>query len=83
MMDRESITKHYSNGEITVVWQPALCQHSTICWKGANGLPEVFNPMRRPWINIEGAPSARIVEQVKRCPSGALSFFYNQENNNK
>jgi len=39
----------------------------------------VFNPMERPWIKMENAPSERIVEQVKKCPSGALSFYYNNE----
>lgn len=65
------ITKRYSNGEVTVVWQPRLCAHSTICFKG---LPEVFDPRVRPWVRIAGAPTARIVEQVERCPSGALSY---------
>lgn len=65
------ITKRYSNGEVTVIWQPRLCTHSTICFKG---LPEVFDPRVRPWVRIEGAPTARIVDQVERCPSGALSY---------
>jgi uncharacterized Fe-S cluster protein YjdI len=65
----------YSNGEITVVWKPEICQHSTLCWKG---LIEVFNPKERPWVKIDGATTERIVEQVKKCPSGALSFFYNE-----
>jgi uncharacterized Fe-S cluster protein YjdI len=64
----------YSNGEITVVWKPEICQHSTLCWKG---LIEVFNPKERPWVKIDGATTERIIEQVKKCPSGALSFFYN------
>jgi uncharacterized Fe-S cluster protein YjdI len=65
------ITKRYSNGEVTVVWQPHLCAHSTICFRG---LPEVFDPRVRPWVRIGGASTARIVEQVKQCPSGALSY---------
>jgi len=34
-------TFKYTNDEITVVWQPKVCIHSTFCWKG---LVEVFNP---------------------------------------
>jgi len=80
-MDRENITKKYSNGEVTVVWKPGTCIHSTICWKAATGLPEVFNPKEKPWIKMEASTTERIVEQVKKCPSGALSFYYNNAEN--
>jgi uncharacterized Fe-S cluster protein YjdI len=66
-----SITKRYSNGEITVVWKPALCSHSTICFQG---LPAVFDPRERPWVRIAAAPTDAIVRQVEACPSGALSW---------
>ena len=68
----------YSNEEITVIWQPEICKHSTLCWKG---LIEVFNPQERPWIKMDGAATERIIEQVKRCPSGALSYIQNSEKN--
>lgn len=67
---------NYSNGEITVVWKPELCQHSAICFKG---LPEVFDPRIKKWVNPNGASSERIIEQVKKCPSGALTYFLNNE----
>ena len=73
-MNRDSITKKYSNGEITVVWKPHLCQHTGICF---NGLPSVFDPRVHPWVNIEGASTEEIIVQVKQCPSGALSFYMN------
>ena len=63
--------KHYSNNDITVVWQPDLCQHSGICFRG---LPLVFDPRRRPWTQLEHADTETIVAQVERCPSGALSW---------
>ncbi|MBK8969609.1 MAG: (4Fe-4S)-binding protein [Lewinellaceae bacterium] len=66
--------KEYTNGDITVVWKPDVCQHSAMCWKGLNA---VFNPQARPWINIDGADSAAIIAQVEKCPSGALSWFRN------
>ena len=75
----KDITKKYSNGTITIVWKPASCMHSTICWKEATGLPGVFNPAEKPWIKPEGATTERIIEQIKKCPSGALGFYYNNE----
>jgi len=68
---RDDITKHYSNGEITVVWKPALCIHSGVC---ARGLIKVFDPRRRPWIILDGYDSDTIVRQVEQCPSGALAI---------
>ena len=73
----KDITKKYTNGEVTIVWKPDTCIHSRICWTAATGLPEVFNPMERPWIKPEGASTERIIEQVKKCPSGALSYYMN------
>jgi len=64
------ITKHYDNGEITIIWQPSLCIHSAKCFVG---LPSVFNPRKRPWVSMEGTETAQIIEQVQKCPSGALS----------
>jgi uncharacterized Fe-S cluster protein YjdI len=72
----KDITKKYTNGEVTIVWKNAQCIHSTLCWKG---LTTVFNPTERPWIKPEGASTQEIIEQVKKCPSGALSYFMNAE----
>ncbi len=69
-------THKYSNGEVTIVWKPTNCIHSTLCWKG---LKEVFNPAERPWIKPEGSSAEKIIEQVRKCPSGALSYFINNE----
>lgn len=66
--------KKYSNDDITIVWQPSKCIHSTKCWKGEGGLLSVFNPMIKPWINPEGASTDQIIERINTCPSGALSY---------
>ena len=78
----KEIIKKYTNGEVTIVWQPTVCIHSAICWRGENGLPEVFNPAEKPWIKPEGADTKRIIEQIKKCPSGALSYFMNEDKEN-
>ncbi len=75
----KDITKKYTNGEITVVWKPSICIHSTICWKNATGLPSVFNPAERPWIKPEGATTQEIINQVNKCPSGAISYYKNED----
>jgi uncharacterized Fe-S cluster protein YjdI len=64
--------KEYSNGEVTIVWESEKCIHSAIC---AKGLPKVFKPRERPWITIDAASTEVLVNQVKQCPSGALSYY--------
>jgi uncharacterized Fe-S cluster protein YjdI len=71
-------TKEYSNGEVTIVWKSDACIHSAIC---VNGLGDVFQPKEKPWIKINAASTAALVKQVKACPSGALSYYMNGENN--
>lgn len=76
-MEKE-ITKNYSNGEVTIHWKPSKCIHSGIC---VNGLPDVFNVNKRPWIEITAASTDALIDQVKKCPSGALSYSMNESKN--
>lgn len=69
-------TLRYSKDDITVVWKPKVCIHSKLCWQG---LREVFDPLKRPWVNMDGASAEAIIEQVSKCPSGALSIEKNGE----
>lgn len=64
-------TKEYTNGEIDILWKQDKCIHSGICVKT---LPKVYNPNERPWIKPENASTAELIEQVSKCPSGALSI---------
>jgi len=72
------IIKEYTNGELTIVWKPAKCIHAGECVKA---LPKVYDPNRRPWIIAEGADTAALKDQIGKCPSGALSYFMNGEEN--
>ena len=40
------------------------------------GLADVFNPRRKPWVDLSQAETQQIIEQVKKCPGGALSIEY-------
>jgi uncharacterized Fe-S cluster protein YjdI len=78
----KDITKKYSNGEVTIIWKPSACIHSKLCWDKLKGLPQVFDPSQKPWIKPEKASTEKIIEQIKKCPSGALSYtMHNSEEN--
>ena len=68
--------KEYTNGDVTVVWKPKLCMHSGKC---VGGLPSVFKPKVKPWIQPEGAHSDEITHTVSQCPSGALTYYTNKD----
>ena len=72
----KDITKTYTNGEVTIVWKPSVCIHSAICM---NGLGEVFHPQELPWITPEKSTTEKIIDQIKKCPSGALSYYLNAD----
>ncbi|NND06306.1 MAG: hypothetical protein HKN87_07990 [Saprospiraceae bacterium] len=63
--------KKYQREDLIVQWKPDLCIHSEIC---AKGLGKVFDPKRKPWIDLERAEKDKIRKQVLACPSGALSL---------
>ena len=63
--------KEYQKEDVTICWDQTKCTHSAMCVKG---LPNVFQPKERPWIKLDGADKESIVNQVNKCPSGALSI---------
>lgn len=63
--------KDYTGQRITVHDNRRICSHSAECLKN---LESVFQLGQRPWINPEGASIESIIQAVRMCPSGALSY---------
>jgi CDGSH-type Zn-finger protein/uncharacterized Fe-S cluster protein YjdI len=61
----------YANDAIEVHWEPKLCIHARTC---VRRLGQVFDPERRPWVDVDGADPDEIAATVLTCPSGALHF---------
>lgn len=70
--------KEYKKGGMTIVWESEKCIHSGIC---ARGLPAVFNPSARPWVQVENSEEETIKNQIDACPSGALSYYMKEQIN--
>ena len=63
--------KTYENEDIQVFWKPGICQHVGEC---ARGNYNVFNPQRRPWIDLSQASAKEIADIIDCCPSKALQY---------
>ena len=67
----------YSTDEISVSFDPSICQHSGVC---VRGLPEVFNIKRKHWIRPELATAEQVSALIDKCPSGALKYKLKTDN---
>lgn len=69
-MNEHKEQKHtYVNEYVRVEYFPDRCNHIGRC---VRQLKEVFNPEKRPWVDLDQAEADRIVDVVQSCPTGAL-----------
>ena len=60
------------NGQdVTVSYTPVLCSHAAECQKAASA---VFDPARKPWVDVAEGDMSDLLSAVGNCPSGALSL---------
>ncbi|MGH8461539.1 MAG: CDGSH iron-sulfur domain-containing protein [Stenotrophobium sp.] len=64
--------REYNAEGITILYDIRRCIHAREC---VHGLPKVFDPVQRVWIDATQAGSNDIATVVQRCPSGALHFL--------
>lgn len=62
---------NYESEEITVSYDVNRCIHAANC---VNGLPDVFDPDRKPWIAPGNAAGEKVADVIETCPSGALKY---------
>jgi CDGSH-type Zn-finger protein len=48
-----------------------ICAHAGVC---TDNLPGVFRMGTEPWIDPDGAEAEAVMDVIRRCPSGALSY---------
>lgn len=62
--------------QVTVSYTPVLCGHIGVC---QHLHKEVFDPSKKPWIQLENGTLKGITSVVKNCPSGALRISIDGE----
>lgn len=65
----------YESDDLVVEYDVKRCIHAAEC---VHGLPDVFDPERRPWIDPTEAAAADVVRVVERCPTGALHYRWKE-----
>lgn len=73
MKDRE---KSYDGQDLSVTYNARRCIHFAAC---VRGLPAVFDPDKRPWIEPSQAAASEIIDIVQQCPTGALHVYRDQQ----
>lgn len=61
----------YVGKKITIHDNRGICAHAGYC---TDNLASVFRLKKEPWIDPDGAAVKEVIETIKRCPSGALSY---------
>jgi len=61
----------YKGREITIHDNRSVCAHAGYC---TDKLAAVFRMKQEPWIDSDAAQVEEIIEVVRQCPSGALSY---------
>lgn len=61
----------YFGKKITVHDNRMICSHAAHC---VENLPTVFKLKTKPWINTDGDEMQSVIDTVRKCPSGALSY---------
>jgi len=61
----------YNGKEITIHDDRGICSHAGYC---TDGLPKVFRAGSEPWILPDAETPEKIIETIRKCPSGALSY---------
>ena len=63
----------YIKDELIVFWDSEKCYHARRC---VGSSAKIFDPQRRPWIDLSQAEMPEIWDCVSKCPSGALTCAY-------
>ena len=62
----------YAGRDVTILDNRGICSHAAHC---TTGRPVVWRSAIEPWIDADGAAKHEVIETIRKCPSGALSYL--------
>lgn len=68
--------REYAGEQLSIYDNRVICSHAGEC---VGNLPNVFRLGESPWINPDSASVEDIISVIKKCPSGALSYSVDGE----
>ncbi len=71
MSEEKSVYK-YEGEEVDVFWDGKLCIHIGECGRAQGDL---FVAGRQPWCQPDTSATTEVVDVVKRCPTGSLTYL--------
>ncbi len=69
----KSELEYYEGKDITIVYDRYMCMGAGYCGE----LEAVFGTHDKPVYKPDAAPVGEIIETIRKCPSGALSYIIN------
>ena len=67
----DEIIQEYQGEKIKIIFNRSICAGASKC---ANSYPSIYKSAAEDWINPDGASVDEVINSVKACPSGALSY---------
>ena len=61
----------YESEDLVVEYDLIHCIHAEEC---VRGLPTVFDPSRKPWVDVSRARPDTVAQVIGECPTGALRY---------
>lgn len=65
----------YTGEDISIFYNPRLCSHAAECVRRAR---HIFDPKKRPWVQLDQGSVEEVEAVVQACPSGALTISNDQ-----
>lgn len=75
---KDEIIQVYKSKDITITFNRSICSGAANC---VRDFPNIYTSASENWIYPDLGTKKEIIESIRNCPSGALSYSLNDEKN--